>query len=500
MRPLLFLVVCCPLLVAADPLPPGAIARLGTPTAKAALGEVHSLDFLGETTLFVGTAGGWTAYDLDKRQPKVAKPVGGPAFVVARDAERIFIGSVKKVHEITPVESARLEPARSWDTDEEAVTALALAPGGRRLVYAAGDQRLAVVETKTGVVTGYVALMSPPASVGLTANGRVLGVVTRDGACRMFGLAADGKVEPVWTRRVARASRIAAAFSPDGRVFAAASAGRVTLVEAVAGRPMPSLERRFGEGDVRAIAFSADGRRIAAGTNGPDAVVRVWDLATGTELGTFRGHPGDVNAVAFSPGGRVLASAGADTSVVLWRVPDSKGGGDPVPMADAWDALDALDGPVAYRAAGALLADPARGAAVVRAGVLSAEAEGKKVRKWIAELDHDEFRVREAARAAILRAGLRAAPALTDPTRKRLGTEGEERVRLILETFETQGLRAPENGFFGEPLRAVRGIRALESAGGRDARAALEAIAASKVEGRAVVEARAALAVWPPDK
>ena len=437
---------------------------------------------------------------MEKQQAKLPKPVGGPAFAVVRDAEKIFIGSLKKVHEIAPVESARLEPARSWETGEESVTALALAPGGRRLVFAAGDQKLAVLDTRTGTVTGHATLSSPPVVAGLTANGRILGVVSRDGAARVFGLSADGKIDTFWTRRVARASRIAAGFSPDGRVFAASSAGRVMLIEAVAGRPMHSLERRFGEGDVRALAFSGDGKRIAAGTNGPDAVVRVWDVTTGTELGSFAGHLGDVNALAFSPSGRLLASAGTDTSVLLWRVPESKLGTDPLPLGEARDALDSMDGPVAYRAAGALIVDPARGAAVVRDGVLTAATTEVKVRKWITELDHDEFRVREVARAALLRAGLRAAPALTDSTRKKLGAEGEERIRQILDEFGKQALRIPESGFFGEPLRAVRGIRALESAGGKEAKAAIEAIAATKGESRAATEARAALANWPPEK
>jgi WD40 repeat protein len=500
MRPAFVLVACCPLLIAAD-LPTGAVARIGTASAKAdAPGEIHSLDFLSETSLFVGTASGWTAYDVQTQKAKLPKPVGGPAFTVVRDAEKIFIGSVKKVHEIAPVESARLEPARSWETGEEAVVALALAPGGRRLVYAAGDQRLAVLETRTGTVTGHATLSGPPVAAGLTANGRILGVVTRDGTARVHGLAADGKLETLWTRRVARASRIAAGFSPDGRVFAASSAGRVMLIEAVAGRPMHSLERRFGEGDVRALAFSADGKLIAAGTNGPDAVVRVWDVTTGTELGSFAGHLGDVSALAFSPSGRVLASAGTDTSVLLWRVPESKLPTDPLPLGEAWDALDSMDGPVAYRAAGALLVDPVRGAAIIRDGVLTAAGTEQKVRKWIADLDHDEFRVREGARTALLKAGLRAAPALTDPSRKKLGAEGEERIRQILDEFENQSLRIPESGFFGEPLRAVRGIRALECAGGREAKAALEAIAAMKGETRATNEARAALANWPPEK
>src|SRR5262245_32039502 len=91
-------------------LPPGAVGRLGTavtPTNDGPRpGEVNALLYLGENTLFVGTNSGWTTWDLQKRQPRQARPVGGPAFSVARDSERVFVGSGRKLHAIEPVESA----------------------------------------------------------------------------------------------------------------------------------------------------------------------------------------------------------------------------------------------------------------------------------------------------------------------------------------------------------------------------------------------------------
>jgi hypothetical protein len=92
---------------------------------------------------------------------------------------------------------------------------------------------------------------------------------------------------------------------------------------------------------------------------------------------------------------------------------------------------------------------------------------------------------------------LRAAAAINDPARKRLGTEGEERIRLILEEFDQHGLRVPETGLYGEPLRLVRGVRVLEAVGGADARAVLEEMAKGARDERVAKEARAALEVLP---
>jgi WD domain, G-beta repeat len=505
---LCLVIATSPLVRAAPPLktdlPAGAVARLGDAVVPAKgdsrPGDVHSLTFLDDKSLFVGTGAGWTSWDLEKQKARQAKPVGGPALAVARDADRLFIGSVRKLHSIEPIQSESLEPARSWDAAADGVSVLALAPGGRRLVFSDGDQKLTVLDVRIGKATGIVELASRPVAASLTANGRVLAVVTRDGAARIYGLAANGAVEPLWTKRVARADRVAAGFSPDGRLFAVSSAGRVVILESVTGRQMHALERRFGEGDVRTLVFSADSRQIAIGSYGPEPVVRVWDVATGVERGSFTGHVGEVNAVAFSPDGRTLASAGSDTSVLLWKVPVPGAASKDILTEEAWETLDALDAEGAYRAVGCLLSHPGRGVTVIRDGIRGVAGEQERVRKWISQLDHDEFRVREAARRGILKTGLRGAAALNDPDRKKLGPEGEQRVRLILEALEAQGLRIPESGLFGEPLRAVRGIRVLETIGGKDARAALEEIAKGPAESRATKEAKLALETLPEER
>jgi hypothetical protein len=515
MSRLLSALLLCPALALAAPLkedlPPGAVARLGTPLAQTKetprIGEVNALTFLDDKTLFVGTNGGWNTWDLEKRRPRQEKPVGGPVFVVANDSQRLFIGSIRKLHSVEPPLSATAEAARSWDAESHQVSVFALAPGGRRAVFNSGEQKLAILDVKLGNVTGTIDLASKPVAASLTANGRVLAVVTRDGAARVYNLDAAGKIDLAFTKRVARSDHVAAAFSPDGRLFAVSSAGRVTLVESVAGRPMLTLERRFGEGDVRCLAFSPDSRQIAVGRNGPEAAVRVHDVVAGPEgkvfeghLGrtTFEGHLGDVIAVAFSPDGKTIASAGTDTSVLLWKAPPAGSAAKKMTAAEAWESLDSLDADVAYQCMEQLLADRTKTVPFLDERFKNQPAEQAQILRWIKELDHDEFRVREAARRGLIKSGLRAAPALTDPKRKPLGAEGEQRVRLILETYESQGLHIPESGLFGESLRMVRAVRILESFGSKEARQSLEAAAKGPAESRLAREAKAALEFWSP--
>jgi len=62
--------------------------------------------------------------------------------------------------------------------------------------------------------------------------------------------------------------------------------------------------------------FSPDGRRIFSGSE--EGVVKLWDVVTGKELQTFRGHHIAVVAVAFSPDGKTVVTGSAAGTIKLW--------------------------------------------------------------------------------------------------------------------------------------------------------------------------------------
>ena len=75
-------------------------------------------------------------------------------------------------------------------------------------------------------------------------------------------------------------------------------------------------------GGIGAVAFSADGRRALTGSR--DAIVRVWDLATGKILHRFRGHKRYVRAAAISRDGKRAMTGSIDNSVILWDLETGK--------------------------------------------------------------------------------------------------------------------------------------------------------------------------------
>jgi WD40 repeat protein len=116
----------------------------------------------------------------------------------------------------------------------------------------------------------------------------------------------------------------AAAFSRDGNrllsgSYAPDGKGSLNLWEVTTGKLLLTI----GDipGGVHGLAISADGRQALSG--GPTGLVQLWDLGSGEEISSLRGHGPNVNDVGLLPKGRTAVSVGGtDATIRLWRLPD----------------------------------------------------------------------------------------------------------------------------------------------------------------------------------
>jgi WD40 repeat protein len=148
------------------------------------------------------------------------------------------------------------------------------------------------------------ALDAPPVAAGFTRDGRALLVATARAVLKL-----DGRSPPCGLDERPRAL----APLPDGEeVILLSQEGQARLL-----RLSPCSDRRLALGGPSTAVAVSSGDTVAFGMEtGNILLARLPDLKVSHRL---RGHEAKVTALAFSRAGQLLATAGADRFVRLWR-------------------------------------------------------------------------------------------------------------------------------------------------------------------------------------
>jgi RNA polymerase sigma factor (sigma-70 family) len=349
-----------------DPLPPGALTRLGTLRLRHARGGwvqgftadghyVITADrpFLPHTPEpFGNTVRLW---DVESGKEHRAFSVAWIAFACNGTSLASWMPDEQEIRRwnlLSGKELARFP----WPADNP-ITFLALSSDDRTMAVLAGAQgKIRLLDATTGKL---VRELSEPHDFPLcplvfSADGKRLASTNKkearlweassgkllrtfsmgSGNCGSLALSPDGKTLAAWAdgkndqkihwwdvatgKEVgqADAGRVGycpLAFSPDGKTLVAAE----RWWEVSTGKLLPSLP---GQGTSRndttfGLVFSADGKRLAAGRK----KIMLWDIPTGKPLGSVGGHTAEVLTAAYLPDGKTILTAGSDRIVSIWE-------------------------------------------------------------------------------------------------------------------------------------------------------------------------------------
>jgi WD40 repeat protein len=187
---------------------------------------------------------------------------------------------------------------------------LAVSPDGKTVARLEGS-RLHLLDVRSGKQLRLpLQLRGPFVSLAFTPDGK--GVVVNGGP-------RSGVVK--WTSgyvlEIDLPSHSHVGFSPDGKVLAAASGGKIALFDAATYKPL-GAEGNYCDA-VEQVLLTPDGN--CAVTCAED--LRFWDAFTGKPIGRAQGCSPD-GPLVLSPDGRMLAGKYGYTEFMLWEVPSGK--------------------------------------------------------------------------------------------------------------------------------------------------------------------------------
>lgn len=322
-----------------DPLPPGAIARLGTIRLKH-IGDVQAVAFSADGKHLASAGGdlGIRLWDLSTGHNQRTLE-GHTAPVRALAFSRNEKGPIL-------ISASQDGTIRFWNADDGAELPTQIEHPGPVAVMSVSADGKTIATGATAEDGSYIYLWN-------TADGKeIRRWKAHAGPIMALAFSADGKLASGGTPRTgdeneegkdeaalilwnpAKGEKLHAypehteqvrglAFSPDGKLLASTgidkNKGRsVRLWDATGPKEIRQLKNiRQNDVDASCLAFSPDGKTLAAA----EARILLWDLEKETPPKTISHvHRPQVNALAFSADSSILASAGPEGGVGVWDV------------------------------------------------------------------------------------------------------------------------------------------------------------------------------------
>jgi RNA polymerase sigma factor (sigma-70 family) len=320
-----------------DPLPPGAVARLGTVRFRVA-DEVQTLAYAPDgKTLAVASYAGLAIFDTasGKRvanfkrtwshpEPLLAYSPDGKR-LAARLMEQTGKGSgwVIRVWDLPGGAKSRVyEIDRAfwlgWSGTGEPL-AMSLEQGGLRLheLAAGRSRRFDCPDLPQPQQFNYTVSAA-------TTGARVIAV--GDGNRRAIHLLDTTADRPRRTLDPKGGIIYTLAFSPDGARLLSVTSAALQMWDVASGKVVYTVESKDR---IRTARFSPDGKWLAVAAGGWS--IAFWDAATGKERGRTQRDTDYAEQFAFSPDGKTFASLARHGSAVhIWDVPSGRLHTEPV--------------------------------------------------------------------------------------------------------------------------------------------------------------------------
>jgi WD40 repeat protein len=316
-----------------EPLPEGAIARLGSGRLRPD-GPGQGITFAPDGKTLVSVSTGRTAQVWDPATGREVHrvslpPPGGWRVAFGADARTLIVGGGDGAIHFLDLASGAKQRTLTAPENASNLAGLCLSGDGKTLVASYSPGVVVVWDVPGGRVRhrlGGAGSPFLPSLIAITPDGKHFVMARQDHSLHLMDCATGKDVRafdmgPAGPARNFQTRVQRLALSPDGKLLAYGGWDRdVSVCSVETGK----VVTHFGMQNpaVGALAFSPNGRFLAVGTY---PGVRVFGLASGKELRLLETQPGTTStALAWAPDGKGLAGVSQDGSLRLWDVLDGR--------------------------------------------------------------------------------------------------------------------------------------------------------------------------------
>ncbi|MDY3554341.1 sigma-70 family RNA polymerase sigma factor [Gemmata sp. JC717] len=336
-----------------DPLPEGAVARIGTQRFRHGGGSINRLLPTSDGKMLVSKnySGDASVCVWELATGRLIHQFPGHydenrAVALSPDGKTLALGQDKAIRFY---DLASGKEVRSWTSSVGDAYYLAFSPDGKVLASAHGGGAVLLWDVAKGRVrTRLTAGQNTRTMLVFSPDGKTLATAdVLKKLIRLFDVTTGKERQQIGSETLA--FPLDFAFSPDGATLAAGGDGTASLWDVTTGKPVrelhsPNKHLRLGLYTPVLLAWSPDGKSLATsdlGAKVAEMQVRLWDPATGKELRQMqiKGSSGMAESLAFTADGQSLICGDNRGIIRLW---DPATGSEKSPAG--------LPGPVGYMA------------------------------------------------------------------------------------------------------------------------------------------------------
>ncbi|HEY4759223.1 MAG TPA: WD40 repeat domain-containing protein, partial [Thermoguttaceae bacterium] len=222
-----------------------------------------------------------------------------------------FARAADPISQQTPVRILELNKL-TFSEKIPVVSGLAIDSTGKLLATVGDDHVLRIWSLDNGsVLYRFAAHSDWIKAVSFQPDGKALATAGNDRRIRFWEIAAGAVPRELPQEPQAIGALV---YSPDGKYLASAGFGDKVRLYTSDGR----LVREFDApgSDMSALVFSPDAVQLAAA--GRLGLIRIWNVAGGTNVLDIQGSSRRICALAYSPSGKQLAAAGHERTIRLF--------------------------------------------------------------------------------------------------------------------------------------------------------------------------------------